>query len=92
MTLLRKLEGVFRKTASEYENQQELVLEIDSNFSEDENDNIKPNRSVSQLMKETLGTLTKSHNSLQIDQNHFGQASILYTPVPILGGDILRKR
>ena len=37
-------------------------------------------------MKETLGTLTKSHNSLKKDQDVSGQANIVGIPFHTLGG------
>ena len=63
----KKSEKVFKKQGSEIENQQEVVLvEIGSYNSEDDNRlNIRAHPSIakcSALMRETLGSLMKSHN------------------------------
>ena len=41
-------------------------------------------------MKETVGTSLRSHISLRKDQDEFGQASILNTPIQLLDGDKMK--
>ena len=43
-------------------------------------------------MKDTLGALKQSHNSLRILQDVLGHASILAVPIHSLGGDTLKTR
>ena len=77
----------------ENENQQEVVpVEIDSD------DNITPKiRALLNIMKssailrETLGSLMRSENSLKIEQNDSGQATIFGVPIQVLGSDSLKK-
>ena len=42
-------------------------------------------------MRETLGSLMKSHYSLRIEQDDSGKATILGVPKYTLGGDKIRK-
>ena len=62
---------VFTKTDSENENHQELVpVESDSDVSDKKNDNIKPLPNIptpSDAMRETMGSLLKSHKPLRIN-------------------------
>ena len=86
---------VFQKQDSENENQQEIVpVEIHSDNSEDE---IRPNiralpsfAKSGDLMRETLVSLMRSHNSLKIEQDDSGKATFLGVPLNTLGGDKMR--
>ena len=92
----KKITGVINPTNFENEINQEIVpVEVELEDSEDENiDNnydmkaLPNNLKFSDLVKNTIGKLMSSKNSLGIDQDRrTGGASINNTPILILGGE-----
>ena len=70
---------------------QKLGAVFKESKTEDNNIRALPNSSTfSKSMRERLGSLMNSHNSLKITQDEFGQANFLCVPIQISGGD--RKR
>ena len=82
-----------KESTSEKDNIQDIIpVEIDS-----EDDNIRSNirtfpnsNKFSSNTMETSGALTKSKNSLKLLQDDSGRASILGSPINILGGDTIQ--
>ena len=90
----KKLEELFNARDSENEDQQEIVpFENDSDFSQDDirpKIRARPNIAKSSaLMKETLGSFKKTHNSLRIEPNYFGKTTNVEFPLYTLGADEL---
>ena len=95
----QKISEVIKESVSEKENNQKIVpVEISSEDSEDENTDNKigietlPNSfKFSDLMKNTIGKLMSSKNSLKVGQDErTGGASINGISVLIFGGDSLK--
>ena len=89
----KKLGDVIKESNFGNENNQEIVLvEIDSDISEDDNIRALPNSSIfSDLRTKTLRNLMSVSYSLKIISSPSG-ATIFGVPIYTLGGDKLRKR
>ena len=82
--IIKKLDQIFEFT-------KKLGDDIKESNSEDNNKRALPNSSnFSKSMREMLGSLMNSKNSLKITQDKFGQANILGVPFQISGSDTIQ--
>ena len=93
----KQLKKVFEKSNSEIENEYDILpVEIDSDNSKDVIRSKK--RALSNiaqpgvLLRETLGSLLMSCNSLGLEQDDSGRANDLGVPIQILCGDKKKRR
>ena len=74
------------------ESNKKLAEVIKGSFSENINIKALPNSSnFSKSVREMLGSLMNSRNSLKITQDEFGQANILGVPFQISGAETIKK-
>ena len=94
MILIKKLEEKVQQRDSEIEDQKGIVsVEIVSNKSEDIRPNLRPLLIIgksSALMRKTLWSLMKSHNSSRIEQDKSSKATIFGLPLSTPSGDKLK--
>ena len=91
LKLAQSFSQITKKLDEVRETFQKLGADFKESKSEDNNIRAPPNSSTfSKSMRERLGSLMNSHNSLKITQDEFGQANFLCVPIQISGGDRIR--